>query len=520
LELTRRDLMKAGLFGSAALMLPIERVARTKLAVANRIPQSALPAPFGVDLPLPSVIPAQADQTIDLTQEQVTARILPGLDTAVWGYGGQVPGPTIEVFPDPQTGVRPAVTVVQHNRLPGRHPTLGYTPWTSTHLHGSASLPQYDGYASDITHPGERKVYHYPNAQPARTLWYHDHGVHITAPNAYMGLAAFYITHDAQELALPIPHGPYDVPLVIKDALFEQSGALIFDDQGESGLFGDVILVNGAPWPRMEVEPRKYRFRLLNASISRSYDLALSTGDPFTVIGNDGGLMPEPQVVESFRHGMAERYEVVIDFANLKGKRVILENRSLPNNVDFETTGVVMAFDVLQDVTSSAGNEIPGELNPENEVMQLQESQARTARLMDFKRRGGEWTVNGLTWEDVIDSGFTDVVANPALDAVEIWELRNKSGGWFHPVHIHLVDFKILDRNGQPPHPYERGPKDTVYVGESESVRVLVKFGPNEGRYMMHCHNLVHEDHDMMVQFRVGGDGPDPITADPAVPDV
>jgi spore coat protein A, manganese oxidase len=520
LELTRRDLMKAGLFGSAALMLPIERVARTKLAVANRIPQSQLPAPFTIDLPMPRVITAQAGQTIDLTQRQVDAEILPGLQTVVWGYAGEVPGPTIEVFPDPLTGVRPATTVRQRNHLPDLHPTLRYTPWTSTHLHGSPSLPQYDGYASDITNPGERKDYHYPNVQPARTLWYHDHGVHITASNAYMGLAALYILHDAEELGLTIPHGAYDVPLILKDALFEKSGALIFDDQGGSGLFGDVILVNGKPWPRMEVEPRKYRFRLLNASISRSYDLALSTGDPFTVIGTDGGLMPERRVVESFRHGMAERYEVVIDFANLKGKRVVLENRSLPNNVDFETTGVVMAFDVLQDVTSSANNEVPAKLNPGNETMLLEESQARTTRLMDFKRQGGEWTVNGLTWEDVINSGFNDVVANPGLDDVEIWELRNKSGGWFHPVHIHLIDFQVLDRNGQPPHPYERGPKDTVYVGEGEAVRVLAKFGPNKGRYMMHCHNLVHEDHDMMVQYEVGNDGDDPITADPAVPDV
>jgi FtsP/CotA-like multicopper oxidase with cupredoxin domain len=514
MELRRRELMKLGLFGSAALALPAERVARTKLAQANRIAQSKLPPPFTVACPLPKVAkPIHSSDALDvynLEQRSNRVEILPGLKTEIWGYDGLAPGPTIVA----RRGT-PAI-VRQRNGLPGRHPTLLYTPWTSTHLHGSASLPQYDGYASDITNPGEFKDYHYPNRQQARTLWYHDHGVHITAPNAYMGLAAFYILHDARELSLPIPHGRYDVPLVIKDALFTSSGQLIFDDHGESGLFGDVILANGTPWPVMEVERRKYRFRILNASISRSYDLALDTGGPVTMIGTDSGLMPAPQTVTSWRHGMAERYEVVIDFADYDiGQRVALQNRSLPNNIDFDTTGVVMAFDVKREATEP-DQDLPEALDPENPTMNLKPADAKATRLLDFKRRNGGWTVNGLTWDDVINSGFKDVVANPGLGDVEIWELRNKSGGWFHPVHIHQVDFHVLDRNGRPPHPYEIGPKDTVYVGESETVRVIARFGPHAGRYMIHCHNLVHEDHDMMVQYEVGTGGDDPITGDPA----
>jgi spore coat protein A len=137
---------------------------------------------------------------------------------------------------------------------------------------------------------------------------------------------------------------------------------------------------------------------------------------------------------------------------------------------------------------------------------------------------GGQWTLNGQTWLDVIDSGFKAVLANPGLNAVEVWQIENSSGGWFHPIHIHLVDFKILSRNGRPPFAWELGPKDTVYVGEGETVRVIAKFGPHRGRYMFHCHNLPHEDHDMMHQFRVGlnagdADPNDPITAAPPVPD-
>src|SRR3954454_17105592 len=253
MELSRRDLLKIGLLSSAALMLPAERVARTKLAVSNRMPASRLPDPFTVPFAAPPVLsPIAQSATTDyyqLTQQQRSVEILPGLQTDVWGYNGLTPGPTIM-----NTRGREAV-VRQICDLPDVHPTLRYNVWTSTHLHGSCSPPQYDGYASDITLPGQFKDYRYPNGQDARTLWYHDHGVHITAENAYMGLAAQYILHDAHELALPIPHGRYDVPLIIRDAMFQSDGQLVIDDNSESGIYGDVVLVNGKPWPVMDVEP-------------------------------------------------------------------------------------------------------------------------------------------------------------------------------------------------------------------------------------------------------------------------
>ncbi len=242
--LRRRELLKMGLFGSAALMLPAERIARTQLALNDRIPASRLPKPFTAPFAVPPVLApvlSGADTDVySLTQRQVSAQILPGPRTDVWGYNGLVPGPTIVVPPGRQTIVR------QVSELPDVHPTLRYKVWTSTHLHGSPTLPQYDGYANDITLPGQFKDYRYP-VNPGHTLWYHDHGVHITAPNVYMGLAAMYIAHDALELSLPIPHGRYDVPLIIRDALFTNDGQLIFDDNSESGAFGDVILVNGRP---------------------------------------------------------------------------------------------------------------------------------------------------------------------------------------------------------------------------------------------------------------------------------
>jgi FtsP/CotA-like multicopper oxidase with cupredoxin domain len=513
MQLSRRDLLKVGLFSSAALMLPAERVARTKLAIANRLPQSKLPAPFTMPWKTPLAAPKVSVGDTDyftITQQQVKAQILPDRQTTIWGYNGMTPGPTIYVDQHRKAVVR------QICQLPERHPELGYNVWTSTHLHGSCSLPQYDGYASDITTPGAFKDYQYPNIQDARTLWYHDHGVHITASNAYMGLAAQYILHDDLERSLPIPHGQYDVPMILKDVMFQENGDLVIDDNNQSGIYGDVILVNGVPWPRMDVEPRKYRFRVLNASVSRSYDLSLDTGEPLVVIGTDGGLMPTPQPCGNVKVGMAERYEIVIDFSKYApGQKVTLRNRSPENNIDYDTIGVVCQFVVGAHVTDPRSNEVPQDLNPNMNVMGLRESDAKTTRLMRFERKDGHWTVNGQTWEDVVNSGYELTVANPGFGDVEIWELENPSGGWFHPVHIHLVDFQVLDRNGRPPEDFEKGPKDVVYVGENEKVRVIMRFENQRGKYMMHCHNLVHEDHDMMVQFQVGDGGDDPIKADP-----
>jgi spore coat protein A, manganese oxidase len=272
MDLSRRDM----LLGSAALLLPIERVARTKDATAQRLAASALPnpqykAPLYVQpaaTKTPSGLPTVDFYEMTMRESAVNILNVPGGRkqdyplTRIWGYNGESPGPQIHV----EQGVR---TIVRHiNGLAGKyHPTLKYEPVTSVHLHGSASLREYDGYASDTTWPDEYKDYHYPNIQDARTLWYHDHGVHETAPNAYMGLASQYQLHDAWERGPGRANNPYDVGLTIRDAIFGVDGQLIYNDNSESSVMRDVVLVNGRPWPTMRVEPRKYRFRILNASV-------------------------------------------------------------------------------------------------------------------------------------------------------------------------------------------------------------------------------------------------------------
>lgn len=570
MSLSRRDLLKIAVAGGAAMTLPLERVAFTS-GSAKRMATSAMPKPFTLPFVTPPALGSSGSVSMrcpdgltrsypayDIVQRFGVAEIMPGYKTPIFGYNGVTPGPTLRVTRGRPIAVRQANLLQQPPAAPYQNAAMpsAYTsdPWqrsTSTHLHGSASLPQFDGYASDITYPGQVKTYFYPNCQDARTLWYHDHGVHHTSQNAYNGLAAMYVLHDEAEAALGIPTGapgspsaPYDVPMIVKDAMFATDGGLVYDDNSESGVYGDVVLVNGVPWPVIDVEPRKYRFRILNASVSRSYTWQVHDGRapvPVTVIGTDAGLMPRPQSVTSFRHGMAERYEVIIDFANYRGALLTLKNLLPPNNINYDTVKQVMQFRVAKsDPTTLAGNAVPSgwqELVESPECMTWSESallaQGVPVRKFEFIRTNGHWTINGETWENVIDSQYTHCMAEPDQDAVEIWELKNTSGGWFHPVHIHLVDFQVLSRNGSAKNvlPHEKGAKDVVYVGENETVRVAMRFsgppaGPGwpapRGRYMMHCHNLVHEDHDMMMQFSVGDPDHvldfDPIKAAAAVP--
>lgn len=501
-----------GVLGAGALSVPTRSV---EAKVASALDPAQMPVPFRAQFLRSPVLAPYAtgydpeDESrinyYSLTQSVGTASMLPNrnLVTPILGYNGIFPGPTLKMDRWTKASVR------VRNQLPATHPTHGHNLYTSTHLHGSSSLPQFDGYANDIAMPGFYKDYKYPNNQHARTLWYHDHAVHYTAPNVYSGLAGQYHVHDPLEREL-LPQGEFDVALTLSDAMFAEDGSLGYDDDSHSGLYGDVIMANGRPWPVMQVQRRVYRFRILNACISRSFRLYLSTGDPVTMAGTDGGLMPHAQSVTQWRHASAERYEVLIDFRHYQpGQRVELRNLSNDNNVDYDFTNKVMAFDVTDepvDTSDRTWNTIPVELNPSNEIMALKESDATKFRQFRLKRDDitNVWSISDMTWAEVIASNYRKVIADPELDAVEIWEFDNRSGGWFHPVHIHLIDFKIIGGEDRANYAYEQGPKDVVYVGEGEKVRLLMKFGPHRGRYMIHCHNLPHEDHDMMVQFSVG----------------
>lgn len=579
LSLTRRDVLKVSAAGTAALAIPLSGIVSAKSA--SELAASRMPRPYTAAFRSPPVLaPTVTDDVRSttfgyvpddyvpspgnthypgepiggpeylgtdyyrITQTNVQVQLIPGTWTKMWGYNRSVPGPTIRSYlqphpDDPSRKISRRTVMQVLNELPRRHPTLGYIPWTSTHLHGSPSKPQFDGYAGDLTHPGEWKNYQYPNNCTPRTLWYHDHGVHHTAQNVYMGLAAQYHVVDEQlEIDLQIPRydrqkaadgrPQYEFPLILSDVIFGADGQLLWDDDDENSLYGDVILVNGVPWPTMKVEPRKYRFRMLNGSLSRGYHLRMSNNMPFKVIATDGGFMQFAQEVTSFRFGMAERYEIIVDFKDLKGQKIQLVNDGVDNSIDFDHTDKIMQFEVGRGVTSFEGNQWPTRLVEPHPVMTLKASDRSAVRHMRLHRSNSMWKINDTTWDDVVRSNYTRLFANPQQGDVEIWDVENSSGGWFHPLHIHLIDFRVLSRNGLPPRPEERGPKDVVYVGENETVRLLMKFEHEDGRYMIHCHNLSHEDHDMMVQYQVGhhdidcdainSDPPKPLPAPDLVP--
>jgi spore coat protein A, manganese oxidase len=532
---TRRNVLKIGALGSLGVagISGSAAVAATTPTPSTLAPQNT-PVPYAQAFIRPPELtpyetgfddgdPMRPFARYALTQRLGTAHFLPGLSTTVAGYNGIFPGPTIRVVQGTRTEVRirnalPSTGILQ----PGAFNTV-------THLHGSASLPQYDGYANDFTAPGNVKNYHYPNRQTARTLWYHDHNHHVTAQNVYSGLAAFYPLSDRFERA-QLPQGEFDVPVMISDAMFNPDGSLGYNDNDHKGLWGDIIMVNGVPWPTMKVKPRIYRFRVLVASISRSYRPTLSNGDPVYVVGTDAGMTPKVQAVASWRQGTAERYEILIDFRRYKlGQTVELRNLSNKNNIDYANTNKIMRFQVVADSGPAATYALPTTLDDGGAVnaglggiatMSLTPQMAKAKRQLKVERVHGEWTINGVTWDEVERSGFSKLFGNPKPFDVEQWEITNQSGGWFHPVHIHLI---ARNTNCGRPFAWEGGPKDVFYAGENESITALMQFDTGAdagGRYMIHCHNLVHEDHDMMVQFSVGDyRNNDPITTDPAVPD-
>jgi len=378
----------------------------------------------------------------------------------------------------------------------------------SVHLHGSYSRAPFDGWAEDTTEPGQYKDYYYPNAQAARTLWYHDHAAMHTAENAYYGQAGFYILEDDQKNSLHLPSDDYDIPLALSAKRYNADGTL-WDPElnGETvSVFGDVIQVNGQPWPYLKVEPRKYLFRFLDTSVSRSFQLyaeadkAVGTRIPFAVIGSDAGLLASPVDTTQLDISMAERWEVVFDFAKYAGQNITLKNTGkVAADDDYIATDRVMKF-VVGDTVKDDKNNGPLPANLRN--VPLPPARSTIDRSYKFERSNGEWQVNGVTWADVEDR----VIAKPERGSVERWELINSAGGWSHPIHIHLIDFQVVSRTGgtRGVLPYEQTAlKDVVWLNKNEKVEVLARYGPWDGLYMFHCHNLIHEDHDMMAALNV-----------------
>jgi spore coat protein A len=456
-------------------------------------------------------------------------------NTTVWGYNGSYPGPTLE------TTVGKPITVKWINDLPSRGHYLsvdtcphGPNYWrdssrTVVHLHGGHVPARVDGQPEFDFMPGEFDTYVYPNFnQLPATLWYHDHSLGITRLNVYMGLAAYYllrpdcaVTPNDPECNGSLPGKEFEVPAVIQDRSFNEDGSLSYPTTiVGGGFFGDKVLVNGKVWPFLNVMQGKYRFRFINGSQARTYTLRLENlADPaqvipFTLIGTDGGLISAPINLSTIHMVPAERFDVVIDFAGFTaGTEIVLRNDEttlplLPN---------VMKFIVMGQAGHTA--DLPATLTP---VTPIPEQDAVATRWFNLKKvaeacAGSEWLIESLDGPDpatanVIGEHWDDISEFPVKEQIEIWEFINESD-MMHPMHVHLVQFQVLDRcplgGGQcePLAPHELNTwKDTVRVSPGERVRVIMKFEDYVGKFPYHCHLLDHEDHEMMRQFQVTND--------------
>ena len=497
-------------------------------------------------------IPFPPPVLYNFTQKAFSHRFSPGLPPqTIWGFddghGVMSPGPTYAA----QYGIGQLTR--NHNALPPLSQNGGFgMPSVTTHLHNGHTASESDGNPLDFFEIGHFYDQHYPNVlagfastnepngdinESLSTLWYHDHRVDFTSQNTYKGLVGFYLLFNQfdtgnEETGFRLPSYPqFDIPLAFADKFFDDSGELAFDLFNLDGILGDKFLVNGTIQPFFQVQPRRYRFRLLDTGPSRFYSYFLTdpsnlgANNPFWVIANDGNLLPAPVQVSTVRIGPAERVDIIIDFSQFAGKSIFLENRLLQINgqgpvppLGF-TAGQVECSDtngnVLSDIRPAGQGDLlmrfdvsskpvkDNSLPPSQQTFySLPSTNAapRITRTFKFDRLNGQWSVNGQ-FVDTDRSVFRFTVQQ---NSVENWLLTNLTGDWTHPIHIHLEEHQILSRNRMPnPLAAENSRKDVTQLHPNERVLLFFRFRDWLGRYPIHCHNVVHEDHAMMALWHV-----------------
>jgi FtsP/CotA-like multicopper oxidase with cupredoxin domain len=476
----------------------------------------------------------------------------------IWGFddgsGTRSPGPTYQArYGTPQL-------TRNTNALPPMGQNGGFgMPSVSTHLHNAHNPSESDGNPCDYYGVGNFCDQYYPNVlagfnsdhQPngdinesLSTLWYHDHRVDFTSQNTYKGLVGFYCLFNQfdtgdDDTGFRLPDFPqHDIPLVFADKVYDSNGILAFDLFNLDGILGDKFLVNGKIQPFFNVEPRRYRFRLLDTGPSRFYEFFvtdtnnLNNVNQYFVIGNDGNLLPHPVKVQSVRIGPAERVDVIIDFSKFAGKTIYLENRLRQINGQGPvppqgfTAGQVECNDgngnILSDILPAGmGNlllqfrvsskavsddSVDPATNPAFYTLPDTTAEPRIVRTFKFDRLNGQWSINGQFMDCGIGpSGFSETFRfTVQQNSVEQWLLTNLTGDWTHPVHIHLEEHQILSRNRATPLlAVEKSRKDVSQLHPNERAQLFFRFRDWLGKYPIHCHNVVHEDHAMMALWHV-----------------
>ena len=403
------------------------------------------------------------------------------------------------------------------------------------HWHGLKVDSNNDGHPHYAVPGGATYDYAFTVANRAATYWYHPHPHHLTGKQVYLGLAGLFIVEDEEELALQraldLSFGANDIPLIIQDRRFDENGGLVFAPTREErfmGHLGNEILVNLTPRPHLHAATRIHRFRILNGSNARLYRLAFRHGEQlldYHVIGGDGGLLDRPRTVKEAFLAPGERLDVLLDLrATAVGDAVTLV--SLPFDAmhneagDAQHAGGHAAHDAMAGGAEIALMRIlvraktaydrtgPQALSRIEPV--APSGGAPRVILLDHSRMA--WRINGASY----DMRATPIVVKRG--SVETWEVRNAVASMPHPMHVHGFQFRVIGREGSPEQvrrlalddrgltPSDLGWKDTVLSWPGETVRIVTDFThsfPGDQVYMIHCHNLEHEDGGMMLNLKV-----------------
>ena len=512
----------------------------------------------------------------------------PGLPTqapnSVWTFNGTIP-------PKLVIGRYAEPVLFRHtNRLPfdvrqnngfGRH-TI------STHEHNGHHGAENDGFTGAFFFPGQFYDYHWPIVlagfrtintaatdpkaatpddsggkinipgdwrETMSTHWFHDHMFSFTSQNVYKGNAAMFNIYSALDrgneaindgVNLRLPSGTaksfgnleYDVNLMLAEKAWDAQGQLAMDIFDFDGFIGDRMTVNLTYKPFFEVEARKYRFRILNASVSRFFKLALSDGSTMIQIANDGNLLPSPvPLTQLDEQGIAERYDIVIDFSrytpgpNTKvwlvnlaehqdGKRVANDltlAEALSGNSADPCVGKFLEFRIVRKPAKPDNSQVPPVMIPNPDLSKIPVARQRT---FEFGRGANQNTNDPVSsffgpWGiktddgDMLAADFGRISAAPRFGTREIWTLKNGGGGWDHPIHIHFEEGQILARDGSLNNvpAAERGRKDVYRLRPGGSVTITMQFRDWGGMFMEHCHNTVHEDNAMLLRWEIDDNG-------------
>jgi spore coat protein A, manganese oxidase len=565
--LSRRRLLQSGLSTAAGVTFG-KRLPAFGQAMASPVPvrSGVKLAPYVDPLPIPRVIVATDNPTeiveLEMIQfQQKVHRDLPA--TTVWGYNGSWPGPTIEARSGQSLNINWTSKLPTTHLLPIDHSIHGAEATLPlvrnvAHLHGACALPEDDGYPEAwFTAHGERgpkfnpRPSSYPNCQASATLWYHDHALGITRLNVYAGLAGFYLIRDQTEKALNLPRDEFEIPLMLQDRLFHRDGSLYYPKVVNGPkehpiwiqeFYGDLNCVNGKVTPFLEVEPRKYRFRILNAANSRFYHLRLFNSDAggevinqsfevpsFDQIGTDGGLLPVALELRYLLMAPGERFDVVIDFSGYEGQFFSLINDApAPYTMGGQFLAEeVMLFKVTKPLAGKDTSVVPDVLMAFEPLNPTYATRERLLLVSEKERPSDGYVITGLLGNARWHEPITE---DPRAGSTEIWSFVNITGD-VHPLHVHLVQFQVLNRQafdvptyqqtgklvfiGKPmaPESNERpARKDTVKSYPGYVTRIIMRFDLPHGApatpgqeliYVWHCHILEHEDNEMMRPYKV-----------------